>query len=308
MGSNDKNRYIPVRGSQIKYYQKVALYCQRGESGFNLYKPPGKNLADLRITQQRHPSLYIRQLDRFEAIKEIQRGFNRDIAASIQSGDTHDVKTALCDLIGETLAEPRSGTLQVLPQTISTLVTGYSEKPEILKTFASISFKDYTTVIHSVNVMALTMGLCFHAGFPLTEIKRIGLMALLHDVGKTEIPSEILKAPRKLTNEEFEIMKRHPLVGAKIIEVRNQMSESIAQGAREHHEKLDGSGYPHGTRKISTAGQMLGIVDCYEALTNEERPYRRAMKPIDTLTLIKKDVETGKFSRDIFEMFCYSLV
>ena len=308
MEQNEKSRYIPVRGSQIKYYQKVALYCGRGDSGFNLYKPAGKNLADLRISQKRYPLLYIRQSDRLEAIKEIQRGFNKDIAISIQSGDTQEVKTALCDLVGETLSEPRSGTLQILPQTVSTLVTGYSEKPEILKTFASISFKDYTTVIHSVNVMALTMGLCFHAGFPLAEIKRIGLMALLHDVGKTEIPSEILKAPRKLTSDEFEIMKNHPLVGARIIEVRNQLSESIAQGAREHHEKLDGSGYPHGTRKISTAGQILGIVDCYEALTNEERPYRRALKPIDTLTLIKKDVEAGKFSRDIFETFCYSLV
>lgn len=308
MVKHTDNRYIPVRGSQIKYYQKVALYCERGENGFNLYKPAGVNLADLRLTQQRHPQLYIRQTARMEAIKEISRGFNKDIVMSIQSGDTKEVKTALCDLIGEALAEPRSGALQVLPQTISLLVTGYSEKPEILKTFATMSFKDYSTVVHSVNVMALTLGLCFHAGFPLQETKRIGLIALLHDVGKTEIPSDILKAPRRLTSEEFEIMKRHPLVGAQIIEGRSRLSESIARGARDHHEKLDGSGYPHGTRKISTAGQILGIVDSYEALTNEERPYRRSMKPIDTLTLIKKDVEAGKFSRDIFENFCYSLV
>ena len=308
MVKNEDSRYIPVRGSQIKYYQRVALYCERGERGFNLYKPGGANLADLRISQQRHPRLYIRQSDRLGAIKEIQRGFNKAIAISIRSGDTREVKSALCDLVGETLAEPRSGMLQVLPQTISLLVTSCSEKPEILKTFASIAFKDYSTVVHSVNVMALALGLCFHAGFPLNETKRIGLMALLHDVGKTEIPAEILKAPRRLTSDEFEIMKRHPLIGARIIEVRNRLSESIAQGTREHHEKLDGSGYPHGTRRISTAGQILGIIDCYEALTNEERPYRRAMRPIDTLRLIKEDVAAGKFSREIFEAFCYSLV
>jgi len=308
MSDNRGGGYIPVRSSQIKYYRKVALYCERGKGGFNLYKPAGINLADMRIAQQRHPGLFIRQTDRLEAIKEIQKGFNHDIAVSIESGDTGKVKSALCDLIGETLAEPRAGTLQVLRQTVNILVSGYSKKPQFLQTLASISFKDYTTVIHSVNVMALTMGLCFHAGFPLGEIKSLGLMALLHDVGKTEIPSKILQAPRRLTRDEFEIMKGHPLIGAQIIEQRNRFSEFIAQGAREHHEKLDGSGYPHGTRKISTAGQILGIIDCYEALTNEERPYRRAMNPLDTLKLIKKDVETGRFSREIFEKFCYSLI
>ena len=308
MSDNPDSRYIPVRSSQIKYYRKVALYCERGGKGFNLYKPAGVSLADMRLAQQRHPVLFIRQTDRMEAVKEIQKGFNHDIAVSIESGNTREVKSALCDLIGETLAEPRSGTLQVLPQTVNLLVSGYSKKPQILKTLASISFKDYTTVIHSVNVMALTLGLCFHAGFPLRETKNLGLMALLHDVGKTEIPSQILKAPRRLNRDEFEIMKGHPLIGARIIEQRNRLSEFIAQGAREHHEKLDGSGYPHGTRKISIAGQILGIVDCYEALTNEERPYRRAMNPLDTLKLIKKDVETGRFSREIFEEFCYSLI
>jgi HD-GYP domain-containing protein (c-di-GMP phosphodiesterase class II) len=273
-----------------------------------MYKPPGVHLADLRIAQKRHPALFIRQSDRMTAIKEIQRGYGRDIAAGIESGEPRLVKCALCDLVNETLADPRSGTLQVLPQTVNMLVSGYSAEPKILKTFASLSFKDYTTVIHSVNVMALTLGLCFFAGVSLPETKRLGLMALLHDVGKTEVPTDILKAPRRLTDDEFELMKRHPLVGARIIEVRNRLSGTIAQAAREHHEKLDGSGYPHGTPKISTAGQILGIVDCYETLTNEDRPYRQAMKPIDTLKLIKEDVEAGRFNREIFESFCHSLV
>jgi HD-GYP domain-containing protein (c-di-GMP phosphodiesterase class II) len=308
MAHHAGNRYIPVRGSQLKHYRKVALYCKRGENGFNLYKPAGASLADLRIAQQRHPALFIRQSDRMAAIREIQTGFGMDMATGIESGDTREVKRALCELVGETLVEPRSGTLQVLPRTVSMLVSNYSGTPGILKTFASISFKDDTTVVHSVNVMALTLGLCFYAGLSLRETKRLGLMALLHDVGKTEVPVDILKAPRRLTDEEFKIMKGHPLVGAQIIEIRNKFGEPIAQAAREHHEKLDGSGYPRGTRKISTAGQILGIVDCYEALTNQDRPYRQAMKPIEALKLITEDVRAGKFSRDIFESFCRSLV
>jgi len=266
-------------------------------------------MTDLRLDEERHPTeLYIHQKDRISAIKELQKGFNRQIAKSIKTGNVLEVKSTLCDLVAETLTEPRSGTLKALPETVDTLVSGYSKNSEIIKTFASISFKDYTTVIHSVNVMALTLGFCFHSKISLPETKRLGLSALMHDVGKTEIPDRILKASRKLTNKEFKVMKRHPKIGESIIKFKNGLDVEIAQGALEHHEKLDGSGYPRGINHISFAGQLLGIIDCYEALTNEERPYRRAKSPLDTLKLIKQDVETGKFDRKIFEKFCYSLI
>jgi HD-GYP domain-containing protein (c-di-GMP phosphodiesterase class II) len=130
----------------------------------------------------------------------------------------------------------------------------------------------------------------------------------MHDVGKTEIPDSILKASRKLSSKEFTVMKRHPKIGEFIIKFKSGIDSGIAQGALEHHEKLDGSGYPRGIKDISFTGQLLGIIDCYEALTNEERPYRRAKSPLDTLKLIKQDVEAGKFDRQIFEKFCYSLI
>jgi HD-GYP domain-containing protein (c-di-GMP phosphodiesterase class II) len=303
----EKN-YIPIRNSQINFYRDVGLFYIEGGS-FVLYKPPGKSMTDLRLNEERHPTeLYIHQKDRLTAIKELQKGFNRKIAKSIKNGNVMEVKSTLCNLVEETLKEPRSGTLKALPETVDTLVSGYSKNPEIIKTFASISFKDYTTVIHSVNVMALSLGFCFHSKISLPETKRLGLSALMHDVGKTEIPNNILKASRKLTNQEFKVMKRHPKVGEFIIKFKSGLAGEIAQGALEHHEKLDGSGYPRGIKHISFTGQLLGIIDCYEALTNEERPYRRAKSPLDTLKLIKQDVEAGKFDRKIFEKFCYSLI
>ncbi len=303
----EKN-YIAIRNSQINYYKDVGLYYVEGGS-FVLYKPPGKSMTDLRLEEERHPTaLYIHQNDRAAAIKELQQGFNRHIKKNIRAGNTVAVKSTLCNLVEETLAEPRSGTLQALPETVDILVSGYSKNPEVLKTFASISFKDYSTVIHSVNVMALTLGFCFYSKMSMYETKRMGLSALLHDVGKTEIPDPILKAPRKLTSKEFKVMKRHPKIGEVIIKIKSGIDGGIARGALEHHEKLDGSGYPKGIRHISFVGQLLGIIDCYEALTNEERPYRRAKSPLDTLKLIKTDVEAGKFDRKIFGKFCYSLI
>jgi HD-GYP domain-containing protein (c-di-GMP phosphodiesterase class II) len=300
--------YIPVRGSQIRYYQRVPLYFETAPEVFQLYKPAGMEIADIRIDQGMHPRLYIQHTDRMEAIREVHKGFNLDIARSIETGDVSTVKTTLCNLVAETLAEPRAGTLQTLPETMSILVGGYSRQPGILRTFATISNKDYTTVIHSVNVMAITLSFCFYSGLSLHETKRLGLSALLHDVGKSEIPAEILAAPRRLTPEEFEVMKSHPSIGERLIRQISRLGEDIALGALEHHEKLDGSGYPRGLQKISFHGQLIGIIDCYEALTNEDRPYRRAKAPLDTLRLIKQDVETGKFDRGLFEKFCYSLI
>jgi HD-GYP domain-containing protein (c-di-GMP phosphodiesterase class II) len=275
---------------------------------FHLYKPAGMRIAEMRLNQGMHPHLYIQQTDRLAAIREVHKGFNLDIARSIETGDVTSVKSTLCHLVAETLAEPRAGMLQLLPATMDILVSGYSKQPDILRTFATISNKDYTTVIHSVNVMALALSYAFCAGLSLHEAKRLGLSALLHDVGKAGMPSKILSAPRKLTVEEFEVIKSHPALGGRIICEVNHLGEDIALGALEHHEKLDGSGYPKGIKKISFSGQLIGIVDCYEALTNEERPYRRARDPMETLKLIKEDVEAGKFNRKLFEKFCYSLV
>ena len=304
----EQQEFIRVRNSQLNYYHKIPLYYQTGVNSYGLYKPAGLRIAELRINEQRHPALYIEQHDRIVAIKELQKGFNRHINESIKTGNTVSVKTTLCDLVEETLAEPRAGTLQVLPETVDMLVSGYSQHPEILRAFASMSFKDYTTVIHSVNVMALTLGFCFYSNIPLKETKKLGLSALLHDVGKTEIPVSILKSPRRLTAEEFKTMRSHPTIGSVIIREKNKIGGKVALGALEHHEKLDGSGYPKGTRNISYVGQLLGIIDCYEALTNEDRPYRRAKQPLETLKFLKEDVEAGKFNRKIFEKFCYSLI
>lgn len=304
----DQPNYIQIRNSQINFYKEVPLYYQTSADSYALYKPAGSCLSELRIDQQKHPDLYFQEKDRGIAIKEIQEDFNKHLAASLKTGNAFQVKATLCSLVEETLAEPRSGTLQTLPETIDSLITGYSDHPDILKAFASISFKDYSTVIHSINVMALTLGFCFYSNFTIPKTRKMGLSALLHDIGKTQIPSSILRAPRRLNDDEFIIMKSHTSIGHEIIRQKNKIGGDPALGALEHHEKLDGSGYPKGTRNISYVGQLLGLIDCYEALTNEDRPYRKSRKPLETLRFIKEDVEAGKFSRAIFEKFCYSLI
>ena len=304
----NQSLYIAVKKSQINFYKDFDLFFRTQKNEYELYKPAGRTLSEIRINEGRHPTLFIHHNDRISALKSLQKSFNLQLEKNIAGGNIAEVKSILCALVGEAMSEPRSGTLQILPETIDILVSKYSKQPDVIKRLASISSKDYTTIIHSVNVMALIIGFCFYRHYSLAETNYFGLTALLHDVGKTQIPGEILTARRKLTYYEFRIMKAHTIIGREIILESEGIDDSVAVGAIEHHEKLDGSGYPGGITDISYIGKLLGIIDCYEALTNEDRPYRRAKQPLDTLGLIKEDIQSGKLDEKMFKQFCYSMI
>ena len=133
-------------------------------------------------------------------------------------------------------------------------------------------------------------------------------MGFLHDIGKIRFPDYIRNPDHILTNDEFEIHKTHPILGHVILEKQKEFDKSIALGVLEHHEKLDGSGYPAGKKKISFEGQLLNIVDSFEQLTYSEKKYRKAKKPFDAMSIIKSEtLKKGKFNKEIFKDLCLSL-
>lgn len=132
------------------------------------------------------------------------------------------------------------------------------------------------------------------------EILRKG--ATLHDIGKIGIPDSILNKPGALSNEEFEIMKTHTVIGEKII--RNLKScENIKSIIRHHHEKLNGCGYPDGIKgaQINLYTRIVAIVDIYDALI-ADRPYRKVMKQEQAFAILDSDAERGLLDPDIVEM------
>lgn len=299
---------IKARRSQLQFYREIMLYTKGDDEQFVLYKPAGKTLGDMRISDDRlPPELYMRKEDKLKGLQEAQKGFNKKLVSDVKSGDPTRVKETLVNIVEETLTEPRSGSLEGVTETVDIMVSDFSRESDVVKQLLHVSSTDYSTILHSINVMAFALGFAFHLKLPDSQAKILGLGALLHDVGKTKINQEILRAPRKLTDEEFEEMKRHPVIGYQILQECKFDNKNIILGALEHHEKLDGSGYPSRKQKISEVAQVLGIIDCYEALTNNDRPYRSAMTPLETLELLKKDVMSGKFDRNIFEKFVYSL-
>ena len=301
--------FIPARKSNFNFYQAAPLFYYSNNGSYVLYKPAGVRLADIRVDEKRHPEkLFIKQTDKLAGIQEVQAAFNEQLKVDIRTHNPGKVKETIIAIVEETYHEPRSGSLEGLSETVDILVSEISKESDIVKNLVLVSHNDYTTVLHSINVMALVIGYASYENNSLAEIKKLGLAALLHDVGKAKIASEILAAPRRLSDVEFTKMKSHTTLGYQILRGCRFASPDIELSALQHHEKIDGNGYPHGIIHISKAAQIIGLVDCYEALTNEERPYRQAMKPLEALKLIKDDVEQGKFNRKIYEKFCYSLI
>lgn len=304
-----EQEYIPARKSLLNFYKNVPLYYRTEDNKFVLYKSSGITLLDMRIDEGLYPEiLYIKQNDKIKGIQEVQKVFNQQLKEDIRSDNPEKVKETLVNIMEETFTEPKSGSLEGMSDTMNIIVHEYTEHFDVMKNLLDVTGRDYTTAIHSINVMSLVLGYAFYVNFSLPQKKVLGLSALLHDVGKTKINTDLLTKAEKLTEEEFNEMRRHTIEGYNILSNCKFMDKEIKYTALNHHEKLDGSGYPYGKKKISEADQIVGLIDCYEALTNDDRPYRRAIDPLSALELIKKDVEAGEFDRNIFENFAYSLV
>jgi putative nucleotidyltransferase with HDIG domain len=302
--------FIQVKSSNLNLYRKVPFYFENRHGDFALYKPIGVTLSEMRIRERMHPKkLYIKRKNKIEAIQEIQTEYNREIKMCLRENDLIKVRGIVQDIVQTTLDEPVTGSLEGVSTTVNILVGEVARNRDIVKILFDLTSKDYTTTRHSVNVMALALGYANHVNFDRQKKKVLGISALLHDVGKARINTEILKSPRKLTDSEFHEIKKHTTKGFNILGTCKFSNSEIKTTALEHHEKLDGSGYPDQKTDISEFAQIVAIIDCYEALTNDERVYRRAADPLSALKTIQTEiVDTGKFSSNIFKNFAYSLL
>jgi HD-GYP domain-containing protein (c-di-GMP phosphodiesterase class II) len=138
---------------------------------------------------------------------------------------------------------------------------------------------DNYTYVHSLNTCVISLFFGMQMSMPKSKLMDLGIGAILHDVGKTKIPKSILNKPSKLTDEEFEIMKNHSKLGYDLIRDLKYISERSKRLILEHHERLNGSGYPKGIKdkEISEFGRIVAISDVYDAIVSD-RVYRKGVK------------------------------
>jgi len=151
---------------------------------------------------------------------------------------------------------------------------------------ASIDAKDPYTCGHSNRVAIISRRLAEECGLPPAKVQQIYLTGLLHDIGKIGVPESTLRKPGRLTNEEYEAIRKHPGIGAKILGGIRQLDDAIP-GILCHHERLDGRGYPQGLagEEVPQDARIIGLADSFDAMTSD-RIYRRAMP----LPLVVKEI------------------
>ena len=164
----------------------------------------------------------------------------------------------------------------------------------VVQTLAeAIDAKDTYTNGHSGRVAAYAKEIAKRYGYDETRQDNIYMMGLLHDVGKIGIPDVIINKTSKLTDEEFAEIKKHPVVGNKILKNIKEMPQ-LAFGARWHHERVDGRGYPDGLKgnEIPEEARIIAVADAYDAMTSN-RSYRKLMPQ----EMVREQIEKGKGSQ-----------
>lgn len=153
----------------------------------------------------------------------------------------------------------------------------------------ALEAKDPYTRGHSTRVAELAGQLAMRIGLPRSATETIAQAALLHDLGKIGVPESILRKPGALTEQEWEIMRRHPVTGAQIV-APLEFFDDGAVIVRHHHERLDGSGYPDGLRgeAIPQGARIVAIADTYDALTSR-RPYRASLTHAEAIHVLRRE-------------------
>lgn len=179
----------------------------------------------------------------------------------------------------------------------------FEEKSDIVSCLNQIRSADEYTYTHSINVSLISMLIGSWMKLDSEKNRLLVQAGMLHDIGKTRIPLEILNKPGKLTAEEFEEMKKHPVYGYRILEKIPSISREVLSAALMHHEKVDGSGYPNKLSgdRIHMFAQIVAVADIYDAMTSD-RVYRDKDCPFEVFQLMEEN-SLGKLNPKVVYAF-----
>ncbi len=208
-------------------------------------------------------------------------------------------------LIHEAMDHPRSGEIYKRTQALAANVTPFlREEKGTLNHLMQVASFDYYTYTHSVNVFFFSNALAQHVDLgDEHDIRDFGTACLLHDVGKSQIDSEVLNAKGPLSEEGWQQMKMHPVYGYDMLVEQGGFSDLVLDVVRHHHEKLDGTGYPDGMKasELNRFVRVSTICDIFDALTTK-RSYKTALDSFPALKLMQSECD-GQLDKELFQGF-----
>ena len=221
----------------------------------------------------------------------------RDKAEAVQLHSVDMLRSLWKNPSAERIADFKQGVVNV----VDLVLTDDATNRHLLK----ITSYDYDTYIHSVNVgvLALSLAKVLLKKEDRHDMHALGVGFFLPDLGKVRIDESIINKPGKLSDEEMDLMRKHPSMGFKILHETKQISIESRLIVLQHHERDNGSGYPRKLRgeDIHIYGRICSVADVFDALVSK-RPYKAQLKPFDALKLMKEEM-LGHFHKDVFEKF-----
>ena len=243
--------------------------------------------------------------EEFHRIAEEKSEISRTVPLKEEIVKAKEIKTEARQTVYDIMEEIRSGkpirTERVEPL-VERMIESIFRNQDALISIARIKQLDEYTYMHSMSVCVLMISFGKQLGYDAGQLKEVGIGAMLHDIGKMKIPLEILNKNKKLSNHEYDQMKKHVEYSNMLLKETRGITDTSVIVALQHHERVDGTGYPGGIKgeKISGYGQAAAITDVYDAMTSQ-RCYQNRSEPSDVL---KKLFEwSSHFNRDLVEHF-----
>jgi len=254
--------------------------------GRNIFTNDGSVLlrTGIKLTQQYIDKL--KELGVFYVYVEDER--LKDV--SIEDEKLSDLKAVtmknMSKIIKNVTGGDKKGTKDSL-SVVEDLVNYIIEMGDVNKSLYDIQTYDNYTYLHSIDTGIMSIFLGISMNLKESELKELSIGAILHDIGKTKVPKDIITKPGKLTFDEFEEIKKHPTYGRSILEKNFSMSSEVLNAVEHHHERVDGNGYPFGltSNEISKFAKIICVCDVYDAVSND-RTYREKFSPSDAYELI----------------------
>lgn len=212
-------------------------------------------------------------------------------------------------LMREVLEDPGADHARPRIESLAEAIQEMTGHAESLAATVRLLRHDYYTYTHSVHVAIYVTGLAQACGVDDPElIRAIARGGLMHDCGKVSLPSSVLNKKGKLDEKEWELVRAHPREGVRILQGADWQDEVVLALTELHHERIDGSGYPHGRGidELPDVVRMIAICDAYDAITTD-RPYEAAMHGADALAILKRR-EGQRYDQAMLETFIRMLL
>ena len=283
---------------RIRRYDITEVYIDTAR-GKDIKKPPltledwhkafsGNEGLREKLLVERSPWVpFAKELEQAKEIQSKAHNFVKELTESVKVGAALDIEMA--------------------SEIVDEMVGSIARNRDALLSLVSIQNKDEYLFNHSISVSVMMASFCKFQGMDAEKIRIYSTGALFHDLGKTRIPDELILKPSTYSDEETELIKMHPQYGKEILSQLETVDPEIIEVVYEHHERMDGSGYPNGLKghDISLGGRMVSILDVYDALTSD-RPHQKASTPTKVLKYLFES-SPEKYDLELLQKFIQSI-